>query len=88
MRIGILFFILSFVANTLSAQVPASLMTLYTRGDSCLSANDFSANLDLALRATAEAEATKDCRWISESYRRVGIAYDYLKNKEQAWRWL
>lgn len=76
------------VSIGVSAQLPAGLQQLYAEADSSLSATDYSAYLDLSLRAVKMADASADCRWQAESYRRLGVAYDYLKNKEDAWKWL
>ena len=50
--------------------------------------SDYGGYLQHSLQAVKVADEIKDCRFQSESYYRLGIGFDYLKNSESALDWL
>lgn len=69
------------------AQSFKELQVIYSKADSSMLFEDYSENLQYCLQAMKIAEKTGDCILESESYRRLGIAYDYLKNGEESFVW-
>jgi|GEM_PF-5092598 len=76
----------AFSAAALPADDPVR--RLFVLADSSLVYEDYPQHLQYCLEAMEQAERLGDCRLISESYRRMGVACDYLKDREQAFTWI
>ncbi|MBI1191562.1 MAG: hypothetical protein GC205_00115 [Bacteroidetes bacterium] len=77
-----------FLSAAAIAQVNDQVRRLYALADSSLEYGDYSQHLQYCFEAMELAEEQRDCSNQSESYRRMGVAYDYLKDGQQAFYWI
>lgn len=76
------------VVFTAQAQPSKQLSLLYAQADSSLTVGNYDDHLQYCLEALKIVESGGDCNQQAETYRRLGVAYDFLKNRPASLKWL
>lgn len=78
----LLYFLWLFASLQLKSQNSSKIQELFLLADTSLENGDYPQSLQYNLEAMQLAEAGNNCTLLADSYRRVGIVYNYLINRE------